>query len=131
MKFEFDPADSLTTTLKPTIQTARVSLNYRFGDGKQEPVDNSIPPVTSSWTGVYMGLGGGYSVADTRISAADGFDGEGAGHIGSDGGMVSFTLGYDRQLNTKFVVGAFADADYMNSHYSSNLNVNDGAGHER
>ena len=74
VKLGFDPAISLTTTLKPTIQTARVSLNYRFGDGKQEPVDNSIPPVTSSWTGVYMGLGGGYGVADTRISAGDGFD---------------------------------------------------------
>jgi outer membrane immunogenic protein len=126
VKLGFDPANSLTTTLKPTIQTARVSLNYRFGNGKQEPVDNSIPPVTSSWTGVYMGLGGGYGVADTRISAGDGFDDAGVGHFGSNGGIISFTLGYDRQLNTKFVAGAFADADYMNFHYSSDFNANAG-----
>jgi outer membrane immunogenic protein len=116
----------VTASIRPQLQTARVSLNYRFGDGKSEKVDNSIPPVTSSWTAPYMGVGTGYSVASndvtlagkTALPAAINIDG-----MGSDGGFISFTLGYDYQLSHKFVVGAFADADYSNMHHNNGISI--------
>ena len=55
-KERFDPTDTVRASIKPQIQTARLSLNYRFGNGKTEPVDNSIPPVTSTWTAFYLGV---------------------------------------------------------------------------
>lgn len=113
----------LTTTIRPQIQTARLSLNYRFGDGKHEPVDNSIPPVTSSWTAPYMGVGAGAGTADTKVGIADEL---GLGHFGNDGAFLTFNAGYDYQLNSRFVVGAFADASYTNFGYDANLKISDG-----
>ncbi|MFA5955699.1 outer membrane protein [Hyphomicrobium sp.] len=122
-----DPSVAVvTTSIKPQIQTARVSLNYRFGNSEQGHADNSTPPVTSSWSGAYIGIGGGYGIADNKIGAAEEEVDSEAGHFGSDGGIISFTLGYDRQIAPKFVVGAFADADYTNLHYRSSINVDAG-----
>jgi outer membrane immunogenic protein len=111
-----------SATVKPEIQTARVSLNYRFGDGKHEPVDNSIPPVTSSWTSPYMGLGAGAGTADTKVSTPDVLD-AGSGHLGSDGVFLTANVGYDYQLNAHFVAGAFADAEFGNLGYDSSLRL--------
>jgi outer membrane immunogenic protein len=124
-KSDFGSFGSLGTTVKPEIQTARLSLNYRFGDGKHEPVDNSIPPVTSSWTSPYFGLGGGAGIADTKLGIADDLD-AGSTHLGNDGAFLSFTAGYDYQLNPRFVLGAFADAAYTNFGYDATLRIASG-----
>ena len=49
-------SDFVGASLKPQIQTGRVSLNYRFGDGTADPVDNSVPWVVGNWTGAYLGF---------------------------------------------------------------------------
>ena len=114
--------ERLTTRIKPQIQTMRLGLNYRFGDGKKEVVDNSIPPITSSWTGPYLGFGTGYSVAHKQ----EDFGAE-AGPINNpvsmDGGFISASVGYDHQFRQKFVVGAFADADFSNLKYSDSNTI--------
>ena len=122
-------SDYVTASITPQIQTARLSLNYRFGDGKVDPIDNSTQPVTGSWTGPYLGIGGGYSAANNELTFADRSPVPGSiftadvNGIGSDGGFLSFTGGYDYQINWKFVVGAFADADFSNARHSDSLNV--------
>jgi len=120
-KFDIAPLE-LVTTVKPEIQTARISLNYRFGNGKHEPVDNSIPPVTSSWTSPYMGISAGAGIADTRGSTPEDPD-AGTGHLGNDGAFLSFNAGYDYQINSRFVAGAFADAAYTNFGYDSTQSI--------
>lgn len=120
-KFEAGPLE-LTTTVKPEIQTARLSLNYRFGNGKNEPVDNSIPPVTSSWTAPYMGVGAGAGIADTQGSTPEDL-GAGSGHLGNDGAFLTFNAGYDYQLNSRFVIGAFGDASYTHFDYDSSIRL--------
>ena len=125
-------SDVLSASIKPQIQTARLSLNYRFGDGKQDVIDNSIPPITSSWTGPYIGIGTGYSVANNKATLQDRSPSPGSifnvvvDGIGSDGGFISGTVGYDFQFKPKFVIGAFFDADLSNLHHSNKLNLSGG-----
>jgi outer membrane immunogenic protein len=64
-------SDFVGASLKPQIQTGRVSLNYRFGDGTADPVDNSVPRVVGNWTGAYLGFGAGYGTATNDITLAD------------------------------------------------------------
>ncbi len=116
--------ESLTNRIKPQIQTIRLGLNYRFGDGKKEVVDNSIPPITSSWTGPYLGFGTGYSVAHKQ----EDFGAEAGpfnNPVSMDGGFISASIGYDYQFRQRFVVGAFADADLSNLKYSDSNSVED------
>ncbi|AGK58876.1 hypothetical protein HYPDE_36023 [Hyphomicrobium denitrificans 1NES1] len=122
-KFGAEPFGSISFSTKPEIQSARLSLNYRFGNGKNEPVDNSIPPVTSSWTSPYIGLGAGAGAADTRLSVPDDFGSE---HLGSDGTFLSFTAGYDYQLSSRYVAGVFGDAAYAHFRYGSSIEIADG-----
>ncbi len=115
---------TLTESLKPQTQTIRMSLNYRFGDGKKDVVDNSIPPITSSWTGPYLGFGAGYSVAQKEETFP--FPGEASAlnnPVSNDGGFISATVGYDYQIRPQFVIGAFADADMSNLRYNDKITV--------
>jgi len=119
----------VTGSIKPQIQTGRISLNYRFGDGKTDAPDNSIPPVTSSWTGAYVGVGGGYGVAKNTLELADRSEPDpgslfSAGiPFGHDGGILFATAGYDYQISPRFVIGAFGDADYAHLKQSNNISV--------
>lgn len=124
-----DANEFVTGSIKPQIQTGRVSLNYRFGDGNTEAPDNSIPPVTSSWTGAYLGVGAGYGAAKNDLGLADRFTSEpgsvfNAGiPFGHDGGILFATVGYDYQINPSFVIGAFGDADYAHLRQSNGLSL--------
>ncbi len=114
----------VSTELDPTIQTARVTLNYRFGLGHSpsEPVveasaDEGKP---ESWTGLYLGMGGGYGIANHELDFKNGplappppafnvnLDG-----LGGEGGLVTLGVGADYQITRRFLVGAFFDHDWM------------------
>lgn len=122
-------SEFVTGSIKPQIQTGRVSLNYRFGDGKTEAPDNSIPPVTSSWTSPYLGFGGGYGVANNTLSLADRSEPDPGSlfragiPFGHDGGILFATIGYDYQISPMFVIGAFGDADYSHLRQGNNLTL--------
>jgi outer membrane immunogenic protein len=117
-----------TDTVKPQLQSLRLSLNYRFGDRKNDVVDNPPAPVTSSWTGPYLGIGGGYSIADNMLELDTGgpFASTSTSREGSQGGFISVSAGYDLQIRPRIVIGAFADADFANLHHSESLEISDG-----
>ena len=124
-------SDFVGASLKPQIQTGRVSLNYRFGDGTADPVDNSVPWVVGNWTGAYLGFGAGYGTATNDITLADRSPDPGSifnvdiDGIGNQGGFISGTIGYDYQASGRIVVGAFADADLSDLHHSTGLKASE------
>ncbi len=119
-KLAFSPDESISSSSKPTIQTARVSLNYRFGADEQSQGTGSPSTITSGWTSPYLGLGGGAGTADTTVGSPGAV---GTTHLGSDGGLLFFTAGYDYQLNSHFVVGAFGDAGFTHFRYKSTFGI--------
>ncbi|MFT3730082.1 MAG: outer membrane beta-barrel protein [Hyphomicrobium sp.] len=125
-------SEFVSASIKPQIQTARLSLNYRFGDGSHDEIVDPPPPVASSWTGAYLGIGSGYSVANNQATLQDRSPQPGSlfnvviDGIGSDGGFISGTVGYDYQFAPRYVVGAFFDGDFSNLSHRNSLNLTDG-----
>jgi outer membrane immunogenic protein len=79
----------------------------------------------STWTGFYFGAGGGGGAANQTLAAeVDGFGtlAELSG-IGGTGGFGTVQVGYDRQLDQHFVVGAFFDYDFANIESSLTIPV--------
>ena len=70
-----------------------------------------------TWTGFYIGVGVGAGASNTDLSVNED-DGEGSlevfglDGIGGEGAFGTLQVGYDRQLSSGFVVGAFADYDF-------------------
>jgi outer membrane immunogenic protein len=93
------------------------------GSMKDAPVYDA--PITS-WTGLYIGAGVGVGSSNTEadLTVNDreesfellSFDG-----IGGEGMFGTVQLGFDYQLSSRFVVGAFVDYDFSN--INSELNV--------
>ncbi|WP_045836895.1 outer membrane protein [Hyphomicrobium sp. 99] len=115
-------------SVKPQLQSVRLSLNYRFGDRKTDVVDNPAPSVTSNWTGPYLGIGGGYSIATNMLEFSD-TDEFGTtvsrNPEGSQGGFISLSAGYDLQIRPRIVIGAFVDGDFSNLHHSEGVHFSD------
>jgi outer membrane immunogenic protein len=124
----------VTTKLDPTIQTARVTLNYRFGLGQSaaEPdvVSSADDGLTSSWTGFYIGAGGGYAMASHELDFSNGplipppiaFDVNLDGLSGK-GGLFTLGAGADYQINNKLLVGAFFDYDWTDINTEINASI--------
>jgi outer membrane immunogenic protein len=75
------------------------------------------PPVApvASWTGCYVGIGGGYGVADIRQSVTSPTTGA-AFDIGHDNGargyLATVGVGCDYQVASSFTIGILADFDW-------------------
>lgn len=128
--------DFVTTKLDPDFQTARVSLNYRFGlggpsiDAPDAPDAPDVPvSAVGSWSQYYVGVGGAYAFANNELSFSPGpalppipvaltFDG-----LGSQGGAFTVGLGVDRQYDDKFVFGVFVDYTGHSNEYEISLDV--------
>ena len=92
--------------------------------------DGPVSPETASWTGIYVGVGGGFS---SLVSEFDGKPGPGVtdpgaagarasfNGLGSSGGFGTVVLGADYQLNARWVVGAFGEYDFEDM--TSNVSV--------
>ena len=82
------------------------------------------------WTGPYIGIGGGYGIANEKLDFAPGplvppiisgnlaLDG-----VASKGGFLSLSAGYDHQLNSALLIGAFVDYDFYDVDGSISLSV--------
>ncbi|HEX7789532.1 MAG TPA: outer membrane beta-barrel protein [Afipia sp.] len=71
------------------------------------------PAPVWSWTGFYLGAGGGYGLFDGESrSTTGGFPIGGEVHSGGRGYFGTVSGGYDWQLNSRWVVGLFADAQF-------------------
>ncbi len=118
-------APGLAATIDPTIQTGRVSLNYRFGLGHSasDPIeDTPVDTGGGTWTGVYLGIGGGYAIAKQEANLAGAVPGDvggalaaGIDGIGSDGGQFTLATGGDYQVNRSFLIGAFFDYSWLDA----------------
>jgi len=83
--------------------------------------DGPVRPETTSWTGIYIGAGGGFN---SLVSEFDGKPGPGvtdpgaAGArasfdgLGSSGGFGTVVLGADYQWNARWVAGVFGEYDF-------------------
>lgn len=124
--------DFVTAKLDPDIQTARLSLNYRFGLGgptEAEPIADA--PVVGSWTQYYVSIGGGYAFSNNELSLSPGPALAGAPFdfnldldgFGGQGGVFTFGGGYDRQFRSNFVAGLFIDYTLHNAETDLDVNV--------
>jgi outer membrane immunogenic protein len=118
----------VTTKLEPTIQSVRVSLNYRLdhGDGATAAAIDTTPNAVTSWTGGYVGVGTGYSAAnnevDLSVPPGDDFLTVGIDGFGHQGGFIALSAGYDYQIRPQVVIGAFVDFDMLNLKHQDSLN---------
>jgi outer membrane immunogenic protein len=108
------------------ISIAALASNVAMG--ADMPVRRSLPPpapVAASWTGCYIGAGGGYGMANLDHSTTNAagtvvFD---IGHDNSaKGGFGTVGVGCDYQVAPNWVIGAFADWDFndIKGRYSFN-----------
>jgi outer membrane immunogenic protein len=76
---------------------------------------------TASWTGFYLGAGGGLGALTTSLDATPGpavTDPGAAGAsasldgLGADGSFLTLSAGADYQVSSRFVAGAFVDVDF-------------------
>ena len=83
----------------------------------------------STWTGFYLGAGGGIGATSSDLkgqATISGLTGSAeANGIGGMGGFGTVQVGYDRQLDQHFIVGAFFDYDFasIDSKLSAGLSV--------
>ena len=76
----------------------------------------------STWTGFYFGAGGGGGAANQTLAAE--LDGPGTlAKFSGTGGFGTVQVGYDRQIDQHFVVGAFFDYDFANIESSLTIPV--------
>ena len=67
----------------------------------------------STWTGFYLGAGGGGGATSSDVKLDIGKNNlVDANGIGGMGGFGTVQIGYDRQLDQHFVAGVFADYDF-------------------
>ena len=80
-----------------------------LADGPFSLKDTPVQVEAPSWSGLYFGVGGGYGHNHSKNNYRDS-DGETSSRNEyADGGLVSLIYGIDRQIGSRFVVGAFAD----------------------
>jgi outer membrane immunogenic protein len=110
---------------------ALASTSYAADLPARMPVKAAPAPVVSTWTGCYIGAGGGYGLFDqhhstTVVGAAAPF------FIGDTGGRGWFGTvqgGCDYQFNESFVIGVFGDYDWSGMRGDfSNVGVIGGVG---
>ena len=79
-----------------------------------KPVYKAAPPPApvSSWTGCYVGAGGGYGMYDIKSQQINGAPLALTIDQGGRGGFGTVQVGCDVQASPSFVIGAFADWDW-------------------
>jgi outer membrane immunogenic protein len=115
----------------PSVQTIRTELVYKFNTGGGSvstypamPTKAAVMPV--SWTGFYIGGGGGYGVADaftTPINSVTGTPFNSGADNGARGYFGSVSGGYDYQFNDKIVAGVLANYDFADIHGNSSTHA--------
>jgi outer membrane immunogenic protein len=78
------------------------------------PIYKAPPPVAQTWSGCYIGAGGGYGMYNVEHSQRDSLTGVGLTINETSGGrgwMVTGQVGCDYQFNERWVVGVFGDFD--------------------
>ena len=90
-----------------------------------------LPPAPwadESWTGFYLGVGGGFSSLNNKIDAQPGPDpssplSASLNGLGANGQLASINAGYDYQVMPSFVVGIFGDYDFHSLKSKLDINI--------
>ncbi|MGE9008188.1 outer membrane protein [Leptospira interrogans] len=90
-----------------------------------------VPPITigDSWTGFYVGLGGGVSSLNNKLTALPGPDPTSPGisaslnGLGAVGGLATVNAGFDYQFAPSFVFGVFGDYDFHSLKSQVNVDI--------
>ncbi|GLR92045.1 membrane protein [Bradyrhizobium iriomotense] len=107
-----DPLGAIWTT-DLSEHVIRIGAAYRFGQfAGPATTASAAPALDPAWTGVYVGAGIGGDALTPHVAASlpGAVDFNAAGLGGADVGGT-FTIGYDRQIAPKWVVGAFGLID--------------------
>ena len=116
----------------PSIQMVRVGAGYRLGWGDTPISGPEQVSVTRNWTGFYGGAGIAVDafVQDASLHALAMGDSGSLRVSGLGGGDISGTVtaGYDRQIASRWLIGAFADYDWMGHDFNVRLTGLDGNG---
>jgi outer membrane immunogenic protein len=86
------------------------------------------PVPIDSWTGFYVGVGGGFSSLNNKISAQPGPDpssplSASLNGLGANGSLATINAGYDYQLSPYFVGGVFGDFDFHSLKSSLDIDI--------
>ncbi|MCC6889808.1 MAG: porin family protein [Hyphomicrobiales bacterium] len=98
------------------------------------PVPAAPVVVGYSWTGCYLGAGGGYGMFNQETQFIDGASGGPLGLSSDNGGRGWFgtvQVGCDYQIGSTFVIGAFGDYDFSGIKGDMAVAVMPGIGEEK
>ncbi|MCB1527636.1 MAG: cellulose biosynthesis protein BcsS [Hyphomicrobiaceae bacterium] len=105
-KFAYGGAVVACLALNPAANAA--DLGGYEGSLKDAPIVEPAP----AWSGFYFGGGGGYGHNWSKNNYSDSDGDTSSISESAEGGFVSTMFGYDRQIGSRFVIGAFADFDW-------------------
>lgn len=80
-----------------------------LADGPFSLKDTPVQVEAPSWSGIYFGVSGGFGQNHSKNNYHDSEGTTSSRNEFADGGLVSLIYGIDRQVGSRFVVGAFAD----------------------
>ncbi len=118
----------LAATLAAALGMGGTAYAADLNGGSLKDAPAYIP--ANTWTGFYLGAGGGAGAINSDIKGEatlfNALKGTAeANGIGGMGGFGTVQVGYDRQLDQHFVVGAFFDYDFasIDSKLSAGLSI--------
>ena len=80
-------------------------------EGMPSLKDTPVAVEQPAWTGPYIGINVGYGHNSSKNNYVDTVPSSSSVSESANGGFVSFKLGYDRQISSRFVLGVFVDFD--------------------
>ena len=89
------------------ISSAAIAADLPGRRGAPAPTPYLSPAPAFSWTGVYVGVNGGFDWANFTKGGRNAFG-------SSTGGLFGATVGYNYQISPNFVAGIEGDADWTN-----------------
>ena len=119
----FNRAGAPTTNvvnIHPFVQTVRAEVAYKFGWGRDALGSSAMAyappspaPARYSWTGFYIGAGGGYGMfnLDSSLTAVGVVQSDNQ-TLGGRGWFGTAGAGFDYQFSGPFVAGVFGDYDF-------------------
>lgn len=111
------------TDTKPSVQTIRATLAYKFGTPGIGATYSPPPLPASTWTGFYVGGGGGYGIYEMNAqypALNPAFQSRPWTNSGN-GVLATITGGYDIQFAGRWVAGIFADYDFAHASGTADL----------
>jgi outer membrane immunogenic protein len=91
-----------------TMSMVRAGVNYHFGNFGAAPPPSAAPVyAAASWTGVYIGLHGGYGWGNLHTAAAGATT-----DLDPGGAFGGFQTGYNWRVSPNWVIGAETDSSW-------------------